>query len=649
MFRLTSFLSMPVEHSARHRHLLTAVVLAGLACIASGIWMLHGPAAHLAAAGSGVGRRSPAPAQHTRRGSITPAPQHTEGSASERRSEPPGAERELRAGRAESGWSLEDVSPARRVVAGRGPSFGQAEKPPPPARGGTEQQKAASPRRKGKRPEQKRVAPSRRRETRRRSGRRSDSGGSLVWSADVRRDEALPDRDRIFRDDGPPGRLPQRSIWDLHGGGGGGSDLPDDRPEETGVQREEKGVYALSHFCLQSFEESGLLLFGEDIDQENLTLCSELGCWKDFPFQASPYDPPDDALWITDATAIIAGFSHQNLWHMLQHVIPLAQLLFERSSTFTNGAVHLYTIGAKADFPGNYQVGAGAPLLAAAVPKSVSAIQIRFDPKEDERRNSTRTVCYTSGLFGLPFMKIQNQSFTPAFAPAPAPAPEPSSFDPPFVERDSFLYQAASFREMEAGCTYSANASEFCISGRIKVDTYKRYRDSVLQSAGATNLSRWCPGDDRKHPLMLVVVRNHRRRLLNIGQVISMTGRVGFRVRTVRWEQLRIWSQVRLASVADVLLGVYGMGLTHVFWMRNSSVLIELYPRGVRGHALKHHGGDYATLAFVAGVQHLTWHDPNKHYNKTQSWLWRDVTVDIDKLRTLAVKARAAVENKEPC
>eukprot|EP00897_Mesotaenium_endlicherianum_P010974 jgi/Mesen1/9905/ME000070S09190 len=150
----------------------------------------------------------------------------------------------------------------------------------------------------------------------------------------------------------------------------------------------------------------------------------------------------------------------------------------------------------------------------------------------------------------------------------------------------------------------------------------------------------------KRRPLLLLVIRQLRRRIVNVREVIGACERAGFLVRTVYWERMRLHEQVRLARQTDVLLGAYGMGLTHVFWMRKGSVLIELYPRGGKKQIDKH-AGDYATLAYAAEVHHLVWIDRVKHYNRTQSWLWRNVTADIPALTTLVQKARILINSKE--
>lgn len=47
---------------------------------------------------------------------------------------------------------------------------------------------------------------------------------------------------------------------------------------------------------------------------------------------------------------------------------------------------------------------------------------------------------------------------------------------------------------------------------------------------------------------------------------------------TVYMEELDICEQVRMAHKADILIGVHGAGLVHLWWMRNSGVVLELVP-----------------------------------------------------------------------
>ena len=43
-------------------------------------------------------------------------------------------------------------------------------------------------------------------------------------------------------------------------------------------------------------------------------------------------------------------------------------------------------------------------------------------------------------------------------------------------------------------------------------------------------------------------------------------------------EDLGICSQVELAHSADVLIGVHGAGLVHLWWLRNESLIYEVEP-----------------------------------------------------------------------
>ncbi len=58
----------------------------------------------------------------------------------------------------------------------------------------------------------------------------------------------------------------------------------------------------------------------------------------------------------------------------------------------------------------------------------------------------------------------------------------------------------------------------------------------------------------------------------------------------VPWAQ-----QVRLAAAHDVMVGVHGNGLTNALWMRPGSLLLELFPDGVRHY-------DYQLFAELAGL-----------------------------------------------
>lgn len=72
----------------------------------------------------------------------------------------------------------------------------------------------------------------------------------------------------------------------------------------------------------------------------------------------------------------------------------------------------------------------------------------------------------------------------------------------------------------------------------------------------------------------------------------------GISLTDVRFDNMTHQQQLKIASGADVLVGLHGNGLTHVLWMKSPGIFIELYV----WHA---YTNDYQSLADVSGVRHM--------------------------------------------
>ena len=67
----------------------------------------------------------------------------------------------------------------------------------------------------------------------------------------------------------------------------------------------------------------------------------------------------------------------------------------------------------------------------------------------------------------------------------------------------------------------------------------------------------------------------------------------------VRAEDLTICEQISLAHGADVLIGMHGAGLVHLWWLQQHGVVVELVPSSQRGNAA------FITLAKFLGIRHV--------------------------------------------
>lgn len=83
-------------------------------------------------------------------------------------------------------------------------------------------------------------------------------------------------------------------------------------------------------------------------------------------------------------------------------------------------------------------------------------------------------------------------------------------------------------------------------------------------------------------------------------------------------EDLSICDQVRHAHNADVLIGMHGAGLVHIWWLRDDSISFELVPPSQRGN------GAFSTLSTLLGKKHHLFNNVKERGSV--------VTVDIDHL-----------------
>ncbi|RNF14624.1 glycosyltransferase [Trypanosoma conorhini] len=115
----------------------------------------------------------------------------------------------------------------------------------------------------------------------------------------------------------------------------------------------------------------------------------------------------------------------------------------------------------------------------------------------------------------------------------------------------------------------------------------RRFWTSELEAMGesSNNESSEVPAHPPVYrPRLLLINRKHRG-IYNYTAVVAVAERVGFNVQVVYLERMSLEEQFHVGRHADVMMGLHGMGLTHVLWMdgrrRNRCrALLELMPFG---------------------------------------------------------------------
>ncbi|KAJ4816665.1 hypothetical protein LUZ62_029231 [Rhynchospora pubera] len=106
---------------------------------------------------------------------------------------------------------------------------------------------------------------------------------------------------------------------------------------------------------------------------------------------------------------------------------------------------------------------------------------------------------------------------------------------------------------------------------RLMRRTYSLERDF------ATNLVE----SSKKKPRLLIIARNHTRKLINIGEVVALGEELGFDV-AVNESSLHtnVGDFARMVNSFDVMIGVHGAGLTNEVFLPTSAVVIQIVPFG---------------------------------------------------------------------
>ncbi|KAJ1698768.1 hypothetical protein LUZ63_007280 [Rhynchospora breviuscula] len=98
-----------------------------------------------------------------------------------------------------------------------------------------------------------------------------------------------------------------------------------------------------------------------------------------------------------------------------------------------------------------------------------------------------------------------------------------------------------------------------------------------LEREFATNLV----DANKKRPRLLIIARNHTRKLINIDEVVAVGEEFGFEV-AVNESSLHtnVEEFARMVNSFDVMVGVHGAGLTNEVFLPTNAVLVQIIPFG---------------------------------------------------------------------
>ncbi|KAJ3699245.1 hypothetical protein LUZ61_002950 [Rhynchospora tenuis] len=82
-------------------------------------------------------------------------------------------------------------------------------------------------------------------------------------------------------------------------------------------------------------------------------------------------------------------------------------------------------------------------------------------------------------------------------------------------------------------------------------------------------------------PRLLIIARNHTRKIINVGEVVGVGGELGFEVViNDTSSHTTVEENARMVNSIDVMLGVHGAGLTNEVFLPTNAVLIQIVPLG---------------------------------------------------------------------
>nr|CAB3472456.1 unnamed protein product [Digitaria exilis] len=115
--------------------------------------------------------------------------------------------------------------------------------------------------------------------------------------------------------------------------------------------------------------------------------------------------------------------------------------------------------------------------------------------------------------------------------------------------------------------------------GHLSTPDFTRFLREVYSLPRDTPVS--LVGEPDKRPRLLLIHRNHTRRLMNEPEIVKAAEAAGFEVvvMDMRREET-VDAQARVVNTFDALLGVHGAGLTNLVFLPPGAVVIQVVPYG---------------------------------------------------------------------
>uniref|UniRef100_A0A6N2M3B8 Glycosyltransferase 61 catalytic domain-containing protein n=2 Tax=Salix TaxID=40685 RepID=A0A6N2M3B8_SALVM len=165
----------------------------------------------------------------------------------------------------------------------------------------------------------------------------------------------------------------------------------------------------------------------------------------------------------------------------------------------------------------------------------------------------------------------------------------------------------------------------------------------------------------RKRPRLVIISRKRSRAFTNVGEIVSMAKRLGFRV-VVAEPDADVSGFAKIINSCDVMMGVHGAGLTNMVFLPEKAVLVQVIPIGGTEWLSKTYFEEPAkdmniryldykirveesTLIHQYPADHVVLRDPSEIWKQGWSAVQsiylskQNVTLDVNRFRPTLVKA----------
>uniref|UniRef100_A0A6N2LU89 Glycosyltransferase 61 catalytic domain-containing protein n=1 Tax=Salix viminalis TaxID=40686 RepID=A0A6N2LU89_SALVM len=165
----------------------------------------------------------------------------------------------------------------------------------------------------------------------------------------------------------------------------------------------------------------------------------------------------------------------------------------------------------------------------------------------------------------------------------------------------------------------------------------------------------------RKRPRLVIISRKRSRAFTNVGEIVSMAKRLGFRV-VVAEPDADVSGFAKIINSCDVMMGVHGAGLTNMVFLPEKAVLVQVIPIGGTEWLSKTYFEEPAkdmniryldykirveesSLIHQYPADHVVLRDPSEIWKQGWSAVQsiylskQNVTLDVNRFRPILVKA----------